>query len=84
MIQSQLTRDTHAVSHLTDELDVRRRAAEGFGEDVEVEGFSDVPVRRRQISSDHYTRDRAGERFINNDTQTDTALMLTWTDSGRI
>ncbi len=42
------SRDTR-VSHLTDELDVRRRAAEGFGEDVEVEGFSDVPVRRRQI-----------------------------------
>jgi len=44
------TSDTR-VSHLTDELDVRRRAAEGFGEDVEVEGFSDVPVRRRQIRS---------------------------------
>ncbi len=39
-----------SVSHLTDELDVGRRAAEGFGEDVEVEGFSDVPVRRR----DHF------------------------------
>ncbi len=44
----RFTRDT-SVSHLTDELDVWRRAAEGFGEDVEVEGFSDVPVRRRQI-----------------------------------